>query len=129
MKRALLQPRLLTAQECAIALLYLISLKEAETGPTTRIQLSEATLRKIWVRQLLTHDFLNEIREWLSRAGWTLFYAQSTYAIVRTKIIHKWSRLSSKRLGSALSEIQKGEFNFEKHLHLISHETGTDADD
>jgi hypothetical protein len=124
-------PRLLTARECAILVLRLIELRNKEASPTTRVRLSELTLRRLWGRNRLSGEFIEEVQEWLSRGGWTLFYAQTTYAAIRTSAVLNWSRLSSNRLLEDLkivnlATVQNGDFDFDKHLHLISKETETD---
>jgi len=134
MAKANQRPRLLTAQDCAILLLRLIELRNEEASPTTRVRLSELTLRRLWGRSRLSEDFLGEVQEWLSRGGWTLFYAQTTFAAIRTSAVLNWSRLSSNRLLEDLkimnlTQVQNGDFDFDKHLHLISNETENDDRD
>src|SRR5438045_3195484 len=96
------RPRLLTAQECAVLLLRLIELRNEEVPPATRVRLSELTLRRLWGRNRLSPEFLEEVQEWCWRAGWTLFFAKTTYAAIRTSAVLNWSRLSSNRLAEDL---------------------------
>jgi len=68
----------------------------------------------------LSNDFMSEVQEWLARAGWTLFYAGKSYALVTTTIIAKWARLTSKRLGrDALLAIEWGEFEYDEHEPIL----------
>ncbi len=122
-------PRLLNAQECAIVLLRLIELRSPDPGSTTRVRLSELTLRRLWGRHRLERDFVEEVQEWLFRGGWTLFFAGITYAAIRTSAVLNWSRLSSKRLLEDLGTddlrlIQDGGFDFARHARLLT----SDAD-
>lgn len=113
-------PQLLTAQECAMLLLRLLELRESDGQATTRVRLSELSLQRLWDRTKLGEAFLNDVREWLYRSGWTLFFAGSTYAAVRTSIVLGWPRLSAKRLGDDLTNVQQRTFDFSKHSHLLS---------
>jgi hypothetical protein len=122
-------PRLPNAQECGIVLLRLIELRNQDPGSTTRVRLSELTLRRLWGRHRLDRDFVEEVQEWLLRGGWTLFFAGTTYAAIKTSAVLNWSRLSSKRLLEDLGTddvriIQDGGFDFAKHARLLT----SDAD-
>lgn len=121
-------PRLLTAQECAILLLRLIELRNQESTPTSRIRLSDLSLRRLWGRHRLDREFVEEVQEWLFRGGWTIFFAGSTYAAIKTSAVLNWSRLSSKRLFEEvgvddLRFIQNGDFDFAKHARLLVSDT------
>jgi hypothetical protein len=116
------RPRLLNAQECAILLLRLIEMRNQESPGVSRVRLSELTLRRLWGRDRIGREFLEEIQEWLSRGGWSLFYARTTYAAVRTSAVLSWARLSSKRMAEDLNQIRDGNFDFDRHLHLIAGE-------
>jgi hypothetical protein len=113
------RPRLLNAQECAILLLRLIEMRNQESPGVSRVRLSELTLRRLWGRDRIGREFLEEIQEWLSRGGWSLFYARTTYAAVRTSAVLSWARLSSKRMAEDLNQIRDGNFDFDRHVHLI----------
>ena len=124
------QPRLLSAQECAIVLLRLIELRNQDPASTTRVRLSELTLRRLWGRHRLDRDFVEEVQEWLFRGGWTLFFAGTTYAAIRTSAVLNWSRLSSNRLLDDLGTedvrfIQNGGFDFAKHARLLASDADT----
>jgi len=79
--------------ECAILLLLLVGPQER-----TRARLAEITLKRLWNRRRLRDDFLREVQDWLFRAGWALFYAGTTFAIVKTKAVEGWPRVTSKDL-------------------------------
>jgi hypothetical protein len=119
------RPQLLSAQECAIVLLRLIELRNQDAASTTRVRISELTLRRLWGRHRLDRDFLDEIQEWLFRGGWTLFFAGTTYAAIKTSAVLNWSRLSSNRLLDDLGTedvrfIQNGGFDFTMHARLLA---------
>jgi hypothetical protein len=118
------QPRLLDAQECAVLLLRLLEMRNEESPAVSRVRLSELTLRRLWGRDRISRELLEEIQEWLWRGGWSLFYARTTYAAVRTSAVLSWARLSSKRMAENLKEIRDGIFDFDRHLHLIDGEPG-----
>lgn len=113
------RPRLPDAQECALLLLRLLEIRNAESAAVSRVRLSELTLRRLWQRDRIGRELIEEIQEWLSRGGWSLFYARTTYAAVRTSAVLSWARVSSKRMADELNQIRNGEFDFEQHLHLI----------
>jgi hypothetical protein len=76
----------------------------------------------------LTDDFLAEVQEWLFRAGWALFYAGTTFAMVKTKAVEGWPRVSSKRFRGELERVARGEFDFDRHFHLLE-EQRRDSDE
>lgn len=113
------QPKLLNSQECALLLLHLISLRSRDGAEVSRVRLSELTLKRLWGRERLGREFLEETQEWLSRGGWTLLYARTTYAAVKTSAVLGWSRLSSKRMLDDLKKINEGVYDFTQHYHLL----------
>jgi hypothetical protein len=122
-------PELLPPQQAAILLLRLIETRADGAQPATRVRLSELTLRRLWGRSRINREFIEEVQEWLWRGGWSLFYAQNTYAAIKTSSVQNWVRLSSKRLDADLKLVEKGEFEFEKHMHLILPHSNNDSDD
>jgi hypothetical protein len=108
------RPYLPDAMECALLLLLLVQPKER-----TRIRLAEITLKRLWGRHRLRDEFLREVTEWLFRAGWALFYAGTTFALVKTKAVEGWPRVTSKELAAELDEVARGEFDFRRHYHLL----------
>ena len=129
MKQKPIWPRLPSAQECAILLLHLIEVRGGESQPVNRVRLSELTLRRLWSRTRLSSEFLEEVQEWLSRGGWTLFFAQNTFAAIKTSAVQNWVRVSSKLIADDLDLVERGEFDFQKYLHLISNENGIANED
>src|SRR3954469_9473007 len=74
-----------TARECALLLLRLMQVKEQERGrEVTRLRVAEISLRRLWGRRRISPEFAEEVAEWLSSAGVTLFFAGSIYAVVKT---------------------------------------------
>lgn len=118
------------AQQCAILVLRLIEVRGEESAqPASRVRLSELTLKRLWCRSQWRPEFLEEVQEWLWRGGWTLFYAQNTYAAIKTSAVQSWARTSSNRMEDEIKAVQLGEFNYSKHLHLLSAKQVTNSDD
>jgi hypothetical protein len=98
-----------TPRECAMLLLGLIEAKRTEAGKdVTRTRLSEATLRRLWCRSRITTEFVHEVQEWLFMAGWVLFFAGSTYAMINARVVDAWMRISSKRMAKDIADVQRG---------------------
>lgn len=116
------RPKLTDPQECSLLLLRLIALKGDESGGVTRVRLSELTLKRLWGRERLSREFLEEVQEWLSRGGWTIFYARTTFAAVKTSAVLGWSRLSSKRMTDDLKKVRDGKFDFAGLYNLLKDE-------
>ena len=99
-----------TPRECALLLLGLIEAKQTEAGKdVTRARLSEATLRRLWCRSRITTEFVHEVQEWLFMAGWVLFFAGSTYAMINARVVDAWMRISSKRMAKDIADVQRGD--------------------
>jgi hypothetical protein len=113
------RPHLPDAQERALLLLRLLEIRNEEPPAVTRVRLSVLTLQRLWGRDQIGRELLEDTQEWLSRGGWSLFYARTTYAAVRTSAVLGWSRLSSKRMTEELKQIRDGKFDFDRYLHLI----------
>jgi hypothetical protein len=118
-------PQIPDARQSAILLLLLIGTRDG----TTRVRLSETTLKRLWKRNRLKDEFLDEVGEWLARGGWALFFAKTTFAAVKTGIVVNWPRLSSKRLDVVLDEMEEGGFDFEGHANLVSDSNDDTVDD
>jgi hypothetical protein len=113
-------------QECAILLLLLARSGENRSKEITRFCISEITLKRLWHRSRITDELLKDVQEWLSRAGWTIFFAGGLYAMMRVDVVENWVRLSSKRLAAELEKVGNGTFDFEKHAHLIARDQDDD---
>ena len=101
------------ARECALLLLRLIQAKESETGRAlSRFRVAEISLRRIWGRHRITPEFVDEVNEWLLRAGRTLFFAGNSYGVIMTSAVESWSRLSSKRIAQEIKEVLAGAYDF-----------------
>jgi hypothetical protein len=120
------RPRLPDAQECALLFLRLLEIRKEEAPGASRARVSELTLRRLWGRDRIGRELLEEIQEWLWRGGWSLFYARRTYGAVRTNAVLGWARLSSKRMADELEQVREGTFDFDSCLHLIRDEPGQD---
>jgi len=126
-----------TSRECAMLVVHLIEQKDKEAQTTqktekkvTRARLSENALRRLWCRSHLTHSFLVEVQEWLIRAGWVLFFARSSYAIIKADHVDSWVRISTKRITDDLKQVSLGQFDF-THFErvLIPQETNSQDDE
>src|SRR5215210_6406874 len=110
-----------TARECALLLLRLIQVKEQERGrEVTRLRVAEISLRRLWGRRRISPEFAEEVAEWLSSAGVTLFFAGSTYAVVKTSVVESWPRVTSKRISADVRAVAQGTFDFSRLEHLLA---------
>jgi len=110
-------------------LLHLIKAKESEAGKeVSRAGISEATLRRLWCRSRITTEFVHEVQEWLFIAGWVLFFAGSTYAVIKREVVDAWLRISAKRLDPDIRQVRRGRFNFDELEDLLLH-TWEEAED
>lgn len=108
------------ALEGALLVLALVDSKEREVGKgITRFRVSESTLSHLFARKRIPLGYLHEVEEWLLTADWALFFAGSTYAMIRVTAVEGWNRLASKRLKSELDEVARGEFDFTKLHDLL----------
>jgi len=99
---------------------HLLATKQEEgEKPVTRARLTESTLRRLFGRQNLTPEFVLEVQEWLFRAGWVLFFAGTTYAVVKVKVLEGWVRISSKLIRNDLRRVRSGEFDFHSLEYLF----------
>ncbi len=114
-----------TELECALLLLALIEKKEKEINrEITRLRVAELTLERLWSRHRPSNQFLEEITNWLFRAGWVLFYAGSSFAMVKIDTVEGWPRLSSKVMRDDLSRVSRGKYDFAKlYPRLMAIET------
>ena len=85
----------------------------------TRARLSEITLRRLFKRRRVSPELLAEVQEWLFRVGWVLFFAGTTYAVVKMSVIDGWGRISSKRIQAELEKAGRGEFDYDSLEHLL----------
>jgi hypothetical protein len=102
-----------TAREAALLVLLLLQTREQETGKAvTRARLTEITLRRLWGRTRISSELVLEVQEDLLHAGWVLFWAGSSYAIIQVSSVEGWPRISSKRINDKLDQIRRGKFDF-----------------
>jgi hypothetical protein len=115
-------------RECALLVLRLIESKEEERQlqgkkQLTRARISLLTLQNLWMRPHFSVEFLDEVNNWLFRAGWTLFFAGKTYAIVRVEAAESWVRISYKRIREEVNSVAAGTYNFEGLKRLLVNRT------
>ena len=112
-------------REAALLLLRLIT-EESRTRGFSRtektVRLSERTLKRLWNRERLTEQFLEEVQEWLLSGGWALVFAGSTFGAARVDAVENWSRVSFRRLARELDDVVRGEFDFNQLEYLLSPE-------
>jgi hypothetical protein len=105
------------ALECAILLILLV-----ESYELTRARVAEITLKRLWNRHRLRDEFLREVQDWLFRAGWALFYAGTTFGMVKTKSVEGWPRVTSKDVKAEIDKVVRGQFEFDRYYHLLREE-------
>jgi hypothetical protein len=109
-------------RESAMLIVHLLATRQQEVRgnrEVTRARLSEITLQRLSKRQRISAEFLAEVQEWLFRVGWILFFAGTTYAVVKMKVVDGWGRISSKRIQADLEKVGRGEFDFDSLEHLL----------
>src|SRR3954451_13719378 len=85
-----------------------------------RPRIAEISLKRLWGRRRISPEFVEEVAEWLSGAGVTLFFADSTYAVVKTSVVESWARITSKRISADGRAVARGAFDFSKLEHLMA---------
>jgi hypothetical protein len=109
-------------RQCAMLIAHLLATKQQEQGgnrEVTRARLSEITLQRLFNRRRISPEWLAEVQEWLFRVGWVLFFAGTTYAVIKIKVIDGWGRISSKRIQADLEKVGSGQFDYESLEHLL----------
>src|SRR5262249_27612712 len=95
-------------RQCAMLIAHLLASKQRELPrkrEITRARLSEITLQRLFRRRRISPELLADVQEWLFRVGWVLFFAGSTYAVIKMTVIDGWGRISSKRIGEDLEKV------------------------
>src|SRR3954469_4642088 len=104
-----------TPRECALLVLHLIHAKEQERGkPLLRQRIAEMSLKRLCGRRRISPEFVEVGAEWLSGAGVTLFFAGSTYAVVKNSVVESWPRVTSKRISADVRAVAQGTFDFSR---------------
>ena len=109
-----------TSRQCM--LLFLLAIRDAEQrlGKSVRlVRLPRGTLKRLWVRQRLSEQFLAEVDEWLLSAGWVLVDAGSSFAAIKSAAVKNWPRLSANRLASEIEKVESGQFKFDELEQLV----------
>lgn len=94
-------------------LLFLLAIHDAEERlgrSVQRVRLPRGTLRRLWIRERQSDQFLQEVGSWLLSAGWALIDAGPTFGAVRTRGIKDWPRVSTKNLESTLRKVREGDY-------------------
>lgn len=124
-----------TAREAALLVLHLLGQREREAErEITRARLSDPTIRRLCGRTRLTNDFLFEIQEILLQAGWALFWAGSSYAVIKVSAVEGWARIASKWIRDDLQKVRRGRYDFDELENLLltqdaSSKDGEEKDD
>jgi hypothetical protein len=119
-----------TAREAAMLVVHLIHTKQGETNrPVTRARLSELTLRRLWVQSRIPEDLFREVQEILIHAGWALFWAGSSYGIIKTDAVEGWTLISSKRVTDDLEKISRGSYDYNQLEKLLLPQEESTEDD
>ncbi len=107
-------------RQAALLLLRLFELRDgARNKPMTRARLTPPMLKRLWNRRRLSPAFLQDVADWLLVAGWVLFDAGSTYAVVRVPAVENWPRVFTKPIVEDLSKVAAGTYKFSEHEHLL----------
>jgi hypothetical protein len=129
-------PHLPNPSQAAMLLLMLVASREKEASKgkphlkkITRFRVSEATLKRVWVRTRISSGFLEEVQEWLLAAGWALIFGGTTYAMLKVTAVEGWTRLASKRIAAELESVKKGKFDFASQQHLLTSVDSNGDDD
>ncbi len=118
------------ARECALLLLRLIQAKEEDSGkPLSRFRVAEVSLRRAWGRHRITPEFVDDVNEWLLRAGRVLFYAGNSYGVISSRAVESWSRLSSKWIEREAEQALAGVCDFAAFEGLLKVREGVGEDD
>lgn len=117
-------------RECALILLRLIQLKEEDsTNGITRVRIAEVSLKRMWGRHRLHPDFVEAVSGWLLSSGWVLFFAGSTYALIKASSVEGWARISSKAIRDDITAIENGQYDFASLEPLLRRDAISEDDD
>ncbi|MBY0337194.1 MAG: hypothetical protein K2X11_11310 [Acetobacteraceae bacterium] len=124
--------RRLTAEETALFTAYLIHTYEEEKGKkTSRCRLSRRTVRLLSLRTNLRDAF---IKDWIdalaSDWGWLAFEFGEEFALIRSKSVEDWTRLSSKRVSDTRKSLAQGNLmTLDMMFRVLSQEVPDDEDE
>jgi hypothetical protein len=119
-----------TAREGAMLILHLLGTKSAEPSSkeVTRCRISEMTMRRLFRRKHISQEFLIRVQNWLFRAGWVLFFAGDSYAVVKLSVVNGWIRIGSKRVAEDLRQAERGSFDYKDLEPLLLADEDEEAD-
>ena len=96
------------------------SMSWAATRMVTRARLSEITLQRLFKRRRISPELLAEVQEWLFRVGWVLFFAGTTYAVIKIKAIDGWGLNFIKTDPSGSRESRQRPIRLRSHWKIYS---------
>ena len=98
-----------TAADAATLTVHLVQEFDREkTKTSTRVRISQATLRAIANRVRLRGAFVDEWIDELDNVGWSAFPVGDHFGIIRTETTEGWVRIGSKRIRETLKFIHAG---------------------
>ena len=103
------QSRLSAAEVAMLTIFLVVAYDQEKSKTTTRARISGTTLRVISDRQRLRGAFIDEWVDELAGLGWSTFPVGDHFAIILTKTVEGWVRISSKRIRSTLRRISLGD--------------------
>ena len=109
-------------RQCAMLIAHLLAAKQQDLPDNrelTRARLSEITLRRLFKRRRISPELLADVQEWLFRVGLVLFFAGTTYAVVKMKTVDGWGRISSERIRGDLDKVDEGGFAYDALEYLL----------
>jgi hypothetical protein len=122
----------------AVLLLRLLLNRRAKSRKSrgvgySRTRLNGITLRKLWKRETVTPQFVEQVSRELINHGWILFPAQTKnmFAAIKLDVVENWPVTPAAILREELDKIEEGKFSFRKlkaELH-VAEEDGDDDED
>jgi hypothetical protein len=99
-----------SATEVAMLTIFLIvAYNQEKSKTTTRVRISQATLRVISERKRLRGSFVEEWIDELADFGWSAFRVGDHFALILTETVEGWVRIGTKRIRSTLLRISIGD--------------------
>jgi hypothetical protein len=110
-----------SADQAALILLYALEERGQRRGTKiTRARVSRLSLKRLWQREDFGEAWLEEVNNWLLSAGWTLFYAGTTFAVIKKSVVENWPRVAAKHIQDVLDQVADGSFDFGSFEPLLA---------